>query len=385
MGVVYSALKEKDEIRLLQLEPGSGSDPIKCSLIHARLGESPTYNALSYMWGEERATRSYMLQVEGGRALGVRENLGNALRYMRLKDEVRVLWVDAVCINQADDGERGHQVAQMGMIYSQATTVRVWLGLPDDFTTPAFRFLSNSSTVQQTKLGVTDLSDWKAVAQLCRKEYWDRLWIIQEVVLAARIDIHCGERILEWDQFSKVLFAFEEDIHTFDIPTNRRLRTTIAFNVLASIVDSAAMKICRQRRTNTNSGPVTELSSLLSLLWIHKDAKCVDVRDKIFGLHSFAPACCRRSIPVDYTCSAFTLCRRLLGHGINCHPHGSQEEGAFRRSLELHELIIGGALKQRGSTNPFQIGCPTPQDLHPLDQGETADSRAASPFKVLGR
>jgi hypothetical protein len=118
-------LKEKDEIRLLQLEPGSGSDPIKCSLIHARLEESPTYDALSYMWGEEHATRSYMLQLEGGRALGVRENLGNALRYMKLKDEVRVLWVDAVCINQADDGERGHQVAQMGMIYSQATTVRV--------------------------------------------------------------------------------------------------------------------------------------------------------------------------------------------------------------------------------------------------------------------
>jgi hypothetical protein len=94
MGIVYSALKEKDEVRLLQVEPGSPSDPVKCSLVHARLGESPSYDALSYMWGEDQEGRSdpkNWLQVDDGRTLEVRENLGNALRYMRLRDKVRVL------------------------------------------------------------------------------------------------------------------------------------------------------------------------------------------------------------------------------------------------------------------------------------------------------
>jgi hypothetical protein len=103
MGIEYSSLHEKDEIRLLRLEPGTGSTQVKCSLFHARLGESPTYDALSYMWNidtGQRNSKTSMLAIDGPRTLEVRENLGNALRHLRLKDKVRVLWVDAICINQ---------------------------------------------------------------------------------------------------------------------------------------------------------------------------------------------------------------------------------------------------------------------------------------------
>lgn len=209
MGIVYSTLLEKDEIRLLQLLPGKGSEPVKCEIFHARLGENPTYDALSYMWGGENNGKSLMIQVDGGRLMEVRENLGNVLRYLRRENEARVLWVDAICINQSNDIERGHQVAQMGKIYSQAKTVRVWLGLPDELSPKAFDFLGNPDTVQKTKAGVIELSNWEAVARLCEREYWDRLWIIQEVVLAAQIDVHCGERMLPWELFSHALFAFE--------------------------------------------------------------------------------------------------------------------------------------------------------------------------------
>ncbi len=152
MGIVYSALHEKDEIRLLRIEPGTGSVQVKCNLFHARLGESPDYDAVSYMWGLDNGpgnTKTTMLAIDGARTLEVQENLGNALRYLRLKDKPRVLWVDAICINQADPTERGHQVAQMGMIYSQATTVRVWLGLPDELSPKAFRFLENPGTIRR--------------------------------------------------------------------------------------------------------------------------------------------------------------------------------------------------------------------------------------------
>jgi hypothetical protein len=154
--------------------------------------------------------------VDDGRILEVHENLGNALRYMRLKDKVRVLWLDAICINQADDGERGHQVSQMGMIYSQATTVRVWLGLPDHSTRTACRFFSNPSTAQQLKQRAAALIDLWAVLQLCSRKYWERLWIIQEIVLAVRIDIHCGEMILPWEVLGEVLFAVEELVESLE-------------------------------------------------------------------------------------------------------------------------------------------------------------------------
>jgi hypothetical protein len=383
MGVSYSALREKDEIRLLRIEPGTGSAQVKCSLVHARLRESPTYDAVSYMWGLDHgpgSTKTTPLAIDGGRTMEVQENLGNALRYLRLRDKARVLWVDAICINQADPTERGHQVAQMGMIYSQATTVRVWLGLPDELSPKAFRFLENPGTIRRMKEGIIELDGWEAVASLCKREYWDRLWIIQELVLAARIEIHCGVRVLPWELFSNALFALEAGLQAFACV----LTPFRAGAIIARVVDSAAMKICRQRRAHTESGPVTELASLLSLLWIHKDAKCVDIRDKVFGMHSFAPECCRLCVPVDYTCSAYTLCQRLLEHDIHFHSDGRRNGGRdrlVRQSLNLHGLIVKGALNQIHSKNSFEVGSP---DLEAEIQEGIPSSQTPSPIIVLG-
>jgi hypothetical protein len=383
MGIDYSSLREKDEIRLLRLEPGTGSAPLKCTLFHTRLGKSPTYDALSYMWGLDHGPgqpKTTTLQTDNTRMMKVHENLGNALRCLRLKDQVRLLWVDAICINQANDAERGHQVRQMGRIYSQATTVRVWLGLPDEFSLKAFRFLGNPGTVRRMKDGIVELEGWEAVATLCKRKYWERLWVIQEVVLAARIDIHCGNMVLPWEHFSNALFALEEGLQAFaSVWTPFR-----AGAIIARVVDSAALKICRQRRAYRESGPFTELVSLLSLLWIHKDAKCMDVRDKVFGMHSFAPECCRQCVPVDYTCSAYTLCRRLLEHDIHFHFNERRNGGSdrlVRRSLDLHGLILRGALAQIQSKNPFELGSP---GLGTELQRGIPTYQKPSPIMVLG-
>ncbi|PMD41648.1 hypothetical protein L207DRAFT_511468 [Hyaloscypha variabilis F] len=383
MGIAYSSLLEKDEIRLLRIEPGIGDAQVKCSLFHARLGESPTYDALSYMWGLDNNcpgnSKTTLIAIDGARTMEVQENLGNALKTLRLKDKARVLWVDAICMNQADPIEKKHQVAQMGLIYSQATTVRVWLGNMDEPSAKAFRFLENPGTIRRLKEGIIELDGWEAVAGLCKRHYWERLWIIQEVVLAARIDIHCGKRVLPWERFSTALFALEEGLQHFACV----LTPFRAGAIIAKVVDSAAMKICRQRRAHVESGPVTELPSLMSLLWIHKDAKCADVRDKVFGIHSFAPVCCRSCVPVDYSYSAYTLCRKLLEHDIQFHSEGRRNGGRdmlVRRSLNLHGLLVQGALNQIHSKNSFPVGGP---ELVELQEGMPS-SQTPSPILVLG-
>jgi len=58
----------------------------------------------------------------------ITKNLECALRYLRHKEFPRVLWVDAVCINQRDIQERTAQVSRMKHIYEQATQVVIWLG-----------------------------------------------------------------------------------------------------------------------------------------------------------------------------------------------------------------------------------------------------------------
>src|SRR6266536_764396 len=59
-------------------------------------------------------------------------NLVSALRHLRLKDIARTMWVDAICIDQSNIDERGHQVALMTKIYSLAKCDLLWIG--DDYT-----------------------------------------------------------------------------------------------------------------------------------------------------------------------------------------------------------------------------------------------------------
>jgi hypothetical protein len=85
------------------------------------------YEALSYCWGDPELQGFILLN---GNAASVTVNLTRALENIRLDHGTRVLWVDALCINQEDTTERNHQVKQMGAIYQKAERVVVWLGRP---------------------------------------------------------------------------------------------------------------------------------------------------------------------------------------------------------------------------------------------------------------
>ncbi|CAI0651342.1 unnamed protein product [Colletotrichum noveboracense] len=117
----------KPSIRLLRLLKGHAS-PICCELFEVQIDErccDIPYEALSYVWGSSHLTH----QIEvNGKELQVTVNLYIALYHLRLLDADRVLWVDAVCIDQNNHKERDHQVQQMGDIYRQARQVVVWLG-----------------------------------------------------------------------------------------------------------------------------------------------------------------------------------------------------------------------------------------------------------------
>ncbi|KAK0613702.1 heterokaryon incompatibility protein-domain-containing protein, partial [Immersiella caudata] len=116
---------QQKQIRILSLAPHRQKlSPLAGDLLTVSLLDKPRYDALSYAWGDVES--SLALTLNGSR-LHIRRNLENALRHLRLPDEPRFLWIDALCINQTDIGERSHQVQLMGEIYSQATTVRAWI------------------------------------------------------------------------------------------------------------------------------------------------------------------------------------------------------------------------------------------------------------------
>ncbi|KAH8883684.1 HET-domain-containing protein, partial [Thozetella sp. PMI_491] len=114
-------------IRVLKLEPSDQHDSIiTCSLeVVPFKSATPQYEALSYVWGDQTERNEIILDSQ---PTSITRNLWTTLKYIRQPDTSRTLWIDAVCINQADIHERNEQVKQMGDIYSRASRVLIWLG-----------------------------------------------------------------------------------------------------------------------------------------------------------------------------------------------------------------------------------------------------------------
>lgn len=121
-GFEYEPLDQNtDEIRVLSLQPSPNPNlVIEISIRHVKLSDAPKYEALSYMWGTEDRSVPVYIPSFGGKRYLVRPNLGLALKRLRLHDKERVLWVDALCINQENTFERNHQVGQMSKVRIQS-------------------------------------------------------------------------------------------------------------------------------------------------------------------------------------------------------------------------------------------------------------------------
>jgi hypothetical protein len=131
---IYSELRpERQEIRLMFLEAGQPKDEIIASLMVTSLRWAPEYwtpefEALSYVWGDPLITRPIKLN---GQPYQVTENLEAALRGLRHDDRVRIMWIDAICINQRNPREQEHQIGLMRDIFGGCAQCIVWLGEED--------------------------------------------------------------------------------------------------------------------------------------------------------------------------------------------------------------------------------------------------------------
>jgi len=111
----YKVLPQGRYIRLLHLQSGSGEDPLQCTLVTISLDTyGLEYKPISYAWGDSSKTQSIYCD---GCALPVTESLHAALRTFRYTAGQRMLWADAVSINQENDEEKSSQVRIMQEVY----------------------------------------------------------------------------------------------------------------------------------------------------------------------------------------------------------------------------------------------------------------------------
>lgn len=150
---------------------------------HVTFGQKPEYEALSYTWGDESIRHTILID---GCDFSVGQNLFDALRGLRVEVKERMLWVDAICINQSDVPERNKQISIMPFIYMRAQTVLIWLGpLEDRGDVPDIT-------------DIDEFHDARSHALLAKNPYWKRVWIIQEVGLARRRMVHYATHQVDW-------------------------------------------------------------------------------------------------------------------------------------------------------------------------------------------
>ncbi|KAK5658431.1 hypothetical protein OQA88_1820 [Cercophora sp. LCS_1] len=108
--------------------------------------EQPTYEALSYAWGTSDHQETAYIRTDDALSpfskLQLRQNCASALRHLRYQDRERIMWVDAICINQSDIHERNRQLALMKDVYGLAENVVIWLGSRSEDSGGAIRALN---------------------------------------------------------------------------------------------------------------------------------------------------------------------------------------------------------------------------------------------------
>lgn len=133
-------------IRLLELLPARRkSSPIRCRLNTVRLSNACDYEALSYCWGDPSPSTHIHLSSapdSDSQLFSVGPNLHSALRHLRDAKVSRILWIDAICIDQNNEREKPTQVKSMGEIYGRATQVVIWLGEEADKSHKAFKMIA---------------------------------------------------------------------------------------------------------------------------------------------------------------------------------------------------------------------------------------------------
>ncbi|KAH7076619.1 heterokaryon incompatibility protein-domain-containing protein [Paraphoma chrysanthemicola] len=173
------------------------------------------YEALSWCWGQDSS--DYAITIKKGSEnykMGIREDLALALMYLRHKEKTRTLWIDAICIDQANSVERNQQVQMMSRIYTRADNVCIWLGEQDDQSEVAFKFIREEITHLKDFDAISSDKDysskWQALMMLMQREWFSRRWVVQELSLANKAELWCGPDSMPWKEFAVAVELFVE-------------------------------------------------------------------------------------------------------------------------------------------------------------------------------
>ena len=337
-SIVYKRLDTTQrQTRILELHPGSGDEPIRATLLiqpvphrptrhcpeddtyrwertgnvpmsgrisdHPRKGQSATqthdnprqevvpYEAVSYCWLDPNDKTGIVVNDE---PLQIPTSAYRVIQRFREPKTKRFLWIDAVCINQADFRERGYQVTMMGDIYANATQTLVWLGEEDDRTGLALEMCHTINTIaaphrhsgqeafesRLTDIPIPEGFDISVLDTIFDRRWFRRMWIFQEMLLSRDRVCHIGKHTFEWNvALTAGAWYHKKLVADSQIRRKLRSRTDLSFY--------SGVQLCNSLLSQEDYLSGTEFRPPLhTLLTLTKYLEASDSRDKIYALLS---------------------------------------------------------------------------------------------------
>jgi hypothetical protein len=294
------------EIRLIRVRGRNHSYTdigysLDCELFHVRIEELPPYKCLSYTWGSA-SDRVYSILVNG-QDFKVRKNLWRALKRLQLENEELLIWIDAICINQQDNHERSEQVKMMRKIYETADETYVWLGPHRYDSHLAMELLRDLESCAGDEKRVLERFRRPGIDRYlyaledlyCRK-YWNRVWIVQELVLAKSIRVFCGKEWVSWGAFEKARETFTK------MSAKSELFRLILNNTDGSLLSTLRRKDhCPMLVDITRKNFRKRSLEMFETVFEYKPMSASDPRDLIYGLLGIVDEKESRNIEIDYS------------------------------------------------------------------------------------
>ncbi|KIW03416.1 uncharacterized protein PV09_05191 [Verruconis gallopava] len=359
----YHPLK-KGYIRVLYLHPGDPQDAIFVSMATVPLDEAPNnihYEALSYVWGDDTALFPIyifnMTRNENHRKISedkdcpiqeqfsqifehvsifpVRKNLYSALHRMRKlpprKGEkldyrnwwrpsyTKVLWVDAICMNQKDIDEKNKQLPLMAEVYKKAQNVCIWLGEATPMNVISMDLISElkQTPIDEHMFNLFEDENKRSVfLDLMRNQWFGRRWILQELFYAQKATIHFGAKKQDSESFfialGRALEILQESTENDSLyPTSRETLNAYGATVLRSLLFSEVLRRDALRKPY----PTKALDWLIAKL---TPFDAGDPRDIVFAVYNLAKNDpCVPIPPTDYNSSVLDVFTRMIEYSYN--------------------------------------------------------------------
>ena len=300
----YVPLSERRQIRLAKIEvvavpsrsgqaavlPRTSQGLLRATLETVSLDDlQRPYIAISYACGDPQKTEKILCAPNT--FIAVTPAAATCLSNIASGVEC-YFWMDTLCIDQSNDVEKAQQIRLMSDIFANAKMTMGWLGPPSEEQAMPVEFIYElqdkvkASIVRRQPLGVQDFSNtpseeekWAALALFLENPFFQRAWIIQEIVLSEQFILTDGSHVIAWDVMAEVVFMIQGTGLTTYLMGNQEGKNLAVSQGVAGIVASHMIRLRRREKRP---------HSLIECISQCRYLRATDPRDKVFALIAMA-------------------------------------------------------------------------------------------------